>query len=167
MIPSKKSFSIGLALVFALTNAPELFATNFSAINGNTPVNSMAKGENFKLFAELSEAEKFFYYADLEPNIQSSKRMTWEGILDNDPPERVACKKSCLSNYGINGRSKDGVSCDDKGWNRCLAYMNRSCFLPPEKDGCREDLKNQCINCWEKHTQSCYDEAFAACINKC
>ena len=132
MVSSKKSFFIGLALLFFLTSA----------------------------------RCSFIFYTDMEPSKHNSERMTWEGILDTDSPKRVSCKESCLANYGLEGKDKNGNSCDDKGWNRCLGYMNKS-FWPSHTGGCKEDVKPQCIDCWKKHTQSCYDEDFASCLDKC
>jgi hypothetical protein len=160
MVLSNKVKVLFLTILFLILNSANSFAEKIV-----TPENSVSSNLNpsskWVQLAEINEVESFIFNRDKNPRA-ANQRMTWEGVLATDSPQKASCKKECLANYG---QDKSVASCDDKAWNNCMTYMDWG-FLLFRKE-CKGSHEAECQACWEKHTQSCYDKSFKNCLDYC
>tara|TARA_B100000686_G_scaffold345186_1_gene429276 strand:+ start:654 stop:1148 length:495 start_codon:yes stop_codon:yes gene_type:complete len=112
----------------------------------------------------IVKTEKKVFRQNHDKNKSDSRRATWEGMLASDSIERTSCKQACLDDYGIGATDLEGSLCDDRGWNKCLNLMDWGVF---KWRSCAGVYKEKCKDCWVLETQSCYDEAFLHCVNRC
>ena len=160
MAISNKLKAVLFAILFLVINTTTSFAeiTTLAKDKINKNFNT---SKNWIQLAEIGPVESFVFNRDKSPN-SANKRMTWEGVLQSDSPEKAACKKECLANYGTgNGAS----SCDYNAWNNCMAYMDWG-FLHLHRE-CKGNYEKECKACWQKHTQACYDKSFKGCLDHC
>jgi hypothetical protein len=160
MAVSTKVKVLFLTALFLIFNSVNSFAEKIVSPRDGVSSNLNPSSKWIQL-AEINEVESFIFNRDKNPQ-PGSQRMTWEGILPTDSPQKASCKKECLSNYG---QGSAIASCDDKAWNNCMAYMDWG-FLHLHRE-CKGDFEKECKACWTKHTQSCYDKAFKSCLDHC
>jgi len=160
MVVSHKVKVLFLTILFLILNSVNSFAEKTVAMGDSVSSNINPSSKWIQL-AEINEVESFIFNRDKNPG-SGSQRMTWEGVLATDSPEKASCKKECLANYG---QGSDVASCDDKAWNNCMAYMDWG-FLHLHRE-CKGSHEAECKACWNKHTQSCYDKSFKNCLDYC
>jgi len=160
MAVSNKVKVLFLTILFLILNSVNSFA-EITVTPGDSASSNLNHSSEWIQLAEINKVESFIFNRDKNPGA-AKKRMTWEGILATDSPQKTSCKKECLANYG----QGSGVSsCDDKAWNNCMAYMDWG-FLHLHRE-CKGSHEAECKACWNKHTQSCYDKSFKNCISQC
>lgn len=160
MVVSNKVKALFLTVLFLILSSGNSFAEKIVSPENRTSLNLNPSSKWVQL-AEINEVESFIFNRDKNPG-SGNQRMTWEGVLASDSPEKASCKKKCLANYG---QGSDVSSCDDKAWNNCMAYMDWG-FLHLHRE-CKGSHKAECKACWNKHTQSCYDKSFQNCLDYC
>jgi hypothetical protein len=149
-----------LAILFLFFNTTASFAER-TTLSKDAIDKNFNPSKNWIQLAEIGRFESFVFNRDKSQN-SANKRMTWEGVLKSDSPEKATCKKKCLASYGTgNGAS----SCDGNAWNNCMPYMDWG-FLHLQGE-CKGDYGQKCKACWQKHTQTCYDKSFKGCLDYC
>ncbi len=162
MVVSNKVKVLFLTILFLIFNSVNSFAEKTISSGDGVSSNLNPSSKWIQLAdTKIGKVESFIFNRDKNPQ-SGAKRMTWEGILPTDSPEKTSCKKECLANYG---QGSEVSSCDDKAWNNCMAYMDWG-FLHLHRE-CKGSHEAECQACWSKHTQTCYDKAFKNCLDYC